>query len=375
MDKVEKLEEIEVKLISQEHRSWSILSNLYRYLFTNDSKRKKASILAFIFNLILSRSTVALGLVGFISYFLAWQNNNLLEKQNVLIQEQSQLSEANRLSSLVFLSSNILDKLDEELKNKENTNRILSDQLIGRIASLSKSLKPYKSYQDSILSPLKLSPERGQLLMSIAYSNIDANSLKKLFSISDFSYSDLENVVFENTNLIGIQMPYSNCHNVKFINCNLVAANLKHSNLERVEMDSCKLGITQFENCNFRHGTIMRSEIQMTNFYKCDFRNANIYGSKFDYNEPKDINVFTPKYFDYFSEVGIEMSEIKVDNKNWIKKLTQTQTVQLDYGDSSKDLILKNIGYKEIVDFYEVWETEHQDEKGKYYKIDYNRNG
>lgn len=138
--KQDKLEEIGTQLIAQEHRTWSILKNFHKYAFSKDKTKSRASIFTLIFNLILSKSTLAIAFTGFIGYYFAWKNIDLIEKQNEIIKEQSHLSEASRRGSLVFLSSNIYDKIDEELKAPGNYSRSLSEELIGRIASLSYAL-------------------------------------------------------------------------------------------------------------------------------------------------------------------------------------------------------------------------------------------
>jgi len=72
---------------------------------------------------------------------LLFNQNRLFKEQNERLVQQTYLQEAQRRSSLNFLLGNIFDKIDEELKNNEN--RDLSDQLLGRIIALTHSLKPY----------------------------------------------------------------------------------------------------------------------------------------------------------------------------------------------------------------------------------------
>ena len=102
------------------------------------------------------------------TWILSHQNNKLdtqnglLGRQNQRLDQQINLEEGNRRSSLVFFMSNIMDKLDFELRNSPN--RTLSDPLFGRIVSLSQSMRPYRYLENDSLTPRQLSPERGQLL-------------------------------------------------------------------------------------------------------------------------------------------------------------------------------------------------------------------
>jgi hypothetical protein len=160
-----------------------------------------------------------------IPYVLLYQQNSLLESQNFLLENQNQktdrqnklfsiqndkidsqieLLEADRRSSLIFLMSNIMDRVDNELKiaNSNSSIRSLSPELIGRIAALSHSFKPYKYLDNKKLVKVPLSPERGQLLLGLIYSKLDTSCLRDIFMKADFSYADLKRVDLENSYLV-----------------------------------------------------------------------------------------------------------------------------------------------------------------------------
>ena len=61
---------------------------------------------------------------------ILYRQNLLIDKQNTRLDQQTNLAEATRRGSLVFLMSNILDKMDEELKDPENKEKKLSKELI-----------------------------------------------------------------------------------------------------------------------------------------------------------------------------------------------------------------------------------------------------
>jgi len=135
------------------------------------------------------------------------KQNTLIDYQNLKISNQLNLQEAERRSSLVFLFNNVLDKLDDELKN--NTKRNLSSQLKARIISLSRALKPYKYLEgDSIINKL-ISPERGQLLISLIESNLSKKTYEDIFAKGDFSYADLSKTTIKNAHLNFINLSYA----------------------------------------------------------------------------------------------------------------------------------------------------------------------
>jgi hypothetical protein len=97
--------------------------------------------------------------------------NKLLESQNELIQNQMYQNEASRRGALIVLMSNIMDKVDDEISSQKNKNPQLkefnlSQSLIGQIAALSHSFKPYKFLKGDTIVGEELSPERGQLLIT-----------------------------------------------------------------------------------------------------------------------------------------------------------------------------------------------------------------
>ena len=113
---------------------------------------------------------VSLG--GLTGTMLLLNQNELLNNQNTLIQRQMSLEEASRRSALILLMSNILDKVDREIEEQKRTNPrdsvfTLSKSLIGQIVALSHSFKPYRYLEGDSLISKPLSPERGQLLITL----------------------------------------------------------------------------------------------------------------------------------------------------------------------------------------------------------------
>lgn len=269
----EEINEIKIKLIAQEHRTWSLFKNLHQYAFTKDKKRSRASILAFIFNFLFSKSTIAIAFTGIIGYYFAWKNLNLIEHQNFLLKEQSYLSEANRRSSLVFLSSNVFDKIDEELKKPNNKNRVLSEELVGRISSLSYAYKPYKYLDEDQLTKKITSPERGQLLITLVNSKLDKSTLLKIYNSANFDYSDLDGAKFIDACLEDLVMNKASLVGSKFIDSNLQNISFTNSNLEN----------SHFSNSNLNLAFITNSNLFKATFYQIDStNNTSFAGSVLD---------------------------------------------------------------------------------------------
>lgn len=172
---------------------------------------------------------------------LVESQNRLFESQNKQIVNQNQLIDAQRRSSLMFLFGNIVSMVNEDLKY--NNERKLSEQTISSIISLSKGLKPYRLLEDTILSNKPLSPERGQLLLFLISSDINSESLDKIFLKADFTYTDLRF-----SNLSGAYLKYCNLDNSELHNSNLFDANFQNAKLKYTCLRNSNIGSANFSN-------------------------------------------------------------------------------------------------------------------------------
>jgi len=240
---------------------------LYTELPQNVSKKTFAELTSQIIWR-LSRIGILVFLLLLIPMILLYRQNMLInyqnysfEKQNQMIDVQTELMEADRRSSLIFLLSNTLDKIDEELKVDGGLNfknqKSLSPPLIGRISALSYSFKPYKYYENGKLNDVPLSPERGQLLIALVNSNLNSSTYKKIFELSNFSHCDLQGVNLSNADLNGINLSNSDLSkadlsNANLINANLVNCNFKNTNLKGANLDPTILKTLNLMKDNFK---------------------------------------------------------------------------------------------------------------------------
>jgi len=204
--------------------------------------------------------------------------NELIKKQNIRLDQQTYLQEAERRSSLVFLFSNIMDAIDNELKTDVGIKGKpdLSPQLTGRIIALSTRLKPYLYMEDSTLIDKPLSPERGQL---------DSVSLIQIFERADFSYADLERANLSGAMMNGINLEKANLkrailHDAKMKNSNLSKAELQNAELLRASLQNAILKKTNFNKAHL--GYIKRVEdflVNGVNISPMNDKTSNIKGA------------------------------------------------------------------------------------------------
>ena len=283
--------------------------------------------------------SLTIGLFGFLGTFL-------LVRQNELIKEQSYLSEAARRSSLVFMMSNIMDKVDEELRREGvsdepyHESRKLSDVTIGRIAALSQGMKPIKYLENGKLTDEAYSPERGQLLLSLVNSKLDTiETYRKVFEGTLFDEIELRNAKLDNSflskiniknaNLAGINLQNtiankiiiseSNLNNADLKGVLMPESNFKGTDLSYAIMSDTNLKDSDFGNCNLSYAKMFKSNLAGSNFVGANLKEArldraNLTGSFFSidlaygfHKTYKDLKaysgIFSPIFNDNFEEV------------------------------------------------------------------------
>lgn len=210
------------------------------------------------------------------TYYLKKQNEKY-DIQNKRIEQQTYLQEAERRSSLVFLFDNVLNKIDEELRSNPST-RELSPQLIGRIAALSKALKPYRFLEGDTITSQMSSPERGQVLLSLLASKLSQNTYDQIFLLSDFSYATLQSV-----NLDGMYLRNINLSHAVLQSVSLTGADLRHANLEGAEITDAHVQWTgmrakaaYFDFANFYNARVTDSDFGGCSFEYTNFSQARL---------------------------------------------------------------------------------------------------
>lgn len=196
--------------------------------------------------------------------------NELIKNQTNKLEQQTILLESSRRSSRISLMSNVLDKMDDELKGNED--RSLSKELSARIIALSNSFKPYYILEKDIISQTMLSPERGQFLVALVKSNLDAPYFSKtILTQSDFSFSDLREVDLRNATLTNTR--------------------LNNSNFSKAVLTNADFTLSTMKRCNFSGADLTNANFKSAILSYANFENADLTGAKFEGSVILGVNI------------------------------------------------------------------------------------
>ncbi|MEO1259123.1 MAG: pentapeptide repeat-containing protein [Bacteroidota bacterium] len=204
------------------------------------------------------------------------EQNELLARQNQRLDQQINLEEGSRRSSLVFFMSNILDRMEDELRN--NRTRKLSDELIGRIVSLSQALRPYRYLENDELTERQLSPERGQLLFSLINSNLHEATYDKIYERANFNYADLQEANFSGGYMKAAKLANSYFYKANFNEANLEGADLSYAYLVEATFTYTKMDRADLSYTNLRKSVMEDISMQNGNLEMADLREIYLEG-------------------------------------------------------------------------------------------------
>ena len=312
--------QIEAALMQQEHRLFHVFYNFFvrRREFAQDDVRRAAATSAFLWRLI-SPSSLATGSVGvaaIVGLFIAYQANTLLrqannlleeqnlkvDKQNELLQtqnqkveEQNMLAESSRRAGLIFELTAIFDRINEELNqltlNKQQDAEgapkgafPLKERTIGRIIALSRSLRPYRYLDDEgKLLQKPMSPERGQLLISLLASGVDMKTIAQqgLFSQAELRGANLQRADLRGADLRGADLRGADLLRAFLQRVNLQGGVLRgaflyEANLQGANLTGADLPQANLPQADLRGAVLRGADLQRANLTGADLRGADL---------------------------------------------------------------------------------------------------
>jgi len=112
--------------------------------------------------------------------------------------------------------------------------------------------------EDSTLIDKPLSPERGQLLISLIKSDLDTLTLQEIYRSADFSYADLKGLNLKGVRLVGANLHHSNFHNATLENADMRHTDLRFSNLNDAKIAKVDFGNASLDGIELKRSSIFR---------------------------------------------------------------------------------------------------------------------
>lgn len=221
----------------------------------------------------LTRIGVVAILFALLPTTLMIYQNHLLKKQNSKIQEQTYLAEASRRAAQMFIMGDILSDINTELETKKS--KKLSNTLVGRIVGLSRAMKPYRYLLNDKLIEKSISPERGQLLITLCKSDINTAFFEdQILQESDFTKAELKGANLYNVILKGINLKDADLSDANLVNIDARSARFENANLKNVDLGYANLGNAVLTNTNLSGAILLNTKFNKTDLTDAILDNA-----------------------------------------------------------------------------------------------------
>jgi len=271
------------------------------------------------------------------------------------IEQQEELIEAIRINGLMRLSANVLNKVDDELK--ETPEHTLSDATIARIAAISHGFRPTAYVEDDSLSKQIFSLGRGQLLLALCQMEMDSTSFDKIKRTVPFYEADLGGARLSGTDLSHVDLRGANLTDADLSNANLAFANLKgarfwgaklrqarftkakmhrtnlqwadltEANLNSANLDGAILTSAIFKKAVLQDASLKWADGSESFFNEADLTGAVLYGTMMQKTNLEKANLtgvnFRKMDLTEANLKGATLNEAEVEKQNWLEQLTQ----------------------------------------------------
>ena len=242
-------------------------------------------------------------------------------KQTIALQDnQIKTLEQHKLSILL---GNLLSDVRGELNQNQGIE--LSSSTIDNIVDLSQLFEPY--YVATNDSDLSLSPERGQLLLSLAKMNIGDESFSKIKKNANFTYADLRKVNLSNVDLSSAVLSHASFEEAELTNSIFIGARLDRACFTKANARNSNFSGAELEHAilswaNLSNSVLDSSILNSANLTNSDLSKANVERCVFNETLLDSTYVVDNWFFtlDSLKNVGLEnVTEKYIEQKDSIE--------------------------------------------------------
>lgn len=290
-----RIDELNEKLIEQDHRFWHSVFVLVKKLYSKDKSHLGAAAKAVAQNLIPNGRTIVLisggSLIGVFTLYLMFLNNQLVAKQNYHLQQQNYLNTKANIEQQLIESKRILYE-EKEITDVEGNKQIVSAH---RPETRKEAFNFYleaRKTQDSLVAPIE--PEETTFLLSLIGLFTSKKVIDRNFEkIEKRIYIDLRSAYLNNidftSELINVGITQGNILKNDFSDnfrfnlseaslqeTNLAGANLQEANLLRANLERAVLIRANLYNSNFIYANLQSAHLIGANLKEADLAGVNL---------------------------------------------------------------------------------------------------
>lgn len=283
----------------------------------------------FIFGLVLAFLPI---LILVIQSFIFSKQTKLIEKQNLKIEADLNLSEAARRNSFISSVSIIYEILDDS--NNYEQDSLLTNSSIRKISSIIDSYKPYKYYENGKLIENETSPEKGQILRILLKQNLPDETLFEIYKSSRLIKTEMKDARIINGHLAKAIL----------IDSDLSLSTLSGINMERILLQGANLYGTNISGCNLIHSNFNNTILDSATF------NQNIMIGSLFLGAQANSTDFSNSILVYAKFDGADLTNAIFDNSivglpNWFEELEShkikgAKKLKKEYGIDPQPIII-----------------------------------
>ncbi len=216
---------------------------------------------------------------------LIWFNSNAVSRQNKRLNVQLEnlhkqialqdaVIDSMRLQHFDGLLHKVIEQIETELKM--SSGGVLSDESVSKISTLCYAFQPYTLREGDSVSAVRLSPERGVLLLFLAGLKLNPFSFQKITSQISFSGADLRDANLSHATLNGIDLRGANLSNANLHGAQLKDAQFKGTNFWGADLEKAVLTRADLTRADMRWCHANEADFSHSNLTEADLSSAQL---------------------------------------------------------------------------------------------------
>lgn len=286
-------------------------------------------------------TTIIMGTPTILTLIILFQQNKLIERQNLILEFQSKLQNFNSESLKNKEFEAQVDKIITQIKLEADSAAEISKPLISKIAKLSILIQPPKidlnTFEDF---KVPISRLKAEFLIELTNNEKSYKQIGQIMLWSNFYNSDFRFERLSNKELRWLKGSFSDFSSTTLDNLNLKESILVETKYVNSWITLCDFSSSRLTNASFYDAKLYHCNFLDTNLENADFRKAIFHNCLFVSNNQDKLTL-------------PNLNNAKVSDTLWFKYLESEF----------------NIGVSKLTEAYYISNIKNQDYCGDYYLI------